>query len=244
MALHTNLLVGSILLVIIVALVLILSLRIHSKRTKRLQSLLTQWQHSGEYLNNLEAFTDGVSSVTKDVQNMIENIQHPSFSGVFPAKNNETYLIDCDNLLAQFYTGNEIIDALFYSKALDCKSLGINLIIEINAFPVKALPEIDITAIVGNLMDNAKEAAKLSKEVKPTIHLLSEIKQSVWLLRIETSKDPATTITPENMETTKLDKENHGLGIQILRSLTEQYNGSIKFKDLGNRFQVTILIIL
>ncbi|ABW17989.1 sensor histidine kinase [Alkaliphilus oremlandii] len=106
---------------------------------------------------------------------------------------------------------------------------------------------VDISTILGNLLDNAIEACeKISNDCKK-IYIQIYIKDFHMIIKIENSKSDQVILKSDNLIgylTTKLDKENHGLGLKNVRKAVLKYDGMLNIEDKGKEFLVDIALPL
>ena len=95
-----------------------------------------------------------------------------------------------------------------------------------------------------NLLDNAIEAAAASGHNAPQISVRSYIRKSVWIVKTENTKDIQARPLEVQMKTSKKEKKDHGIGLPILRQITNQYDGSLTFRDLEGSFEVQAMLVL
>lgn len=110
--------------------------------------------------------------------------------------------------------------------------------------------ELDISAfdwniILGNLMDNAIEAARRSRD--KFLQLKVHYQKGMLFIEIRNSFDGELLKTQERYLSTKdYDREDesqvHGLGIRNVRRIVEKYNGSMEISDCDHIFKVRILM--
>lgn len=94
--------------------------------------------------------------------------------------------------------------------------------------------------MLGNLLDNAIEASV--KTEHPWVALRSFMAGGQWVLRVSNAKPREETPLVRGMETTKEDKNNHGLGTRIIKKIVNQHQGVVDYKDYGDYFEVTTAI--
>lgn len=129
---------------------------------------------------------------------------------------------------------------LNYKKAeMEQKEIEFMLDVELQHITI---PEEDLVIILGNLLDNAVEAAekceKSERYVKVRIHNLN----NMLLLSVENSSGEIPQLKNGTFISNKQDKRMHGLGIESVRRIVETYDGEIHFQYTENFFQVQILI--
>lgn len=136
-------------------------------------------------------------------------------------------------------SGNELLDYLLLQKVNQIKDKEIHLITSCHN-TIGPLEDAHFFIIVGNLIDNAIENcdSNFNKQLwvsigtKPEYYFIS-IKNSI--------KDSVLAANPD-LNTTKVDSEHHGIGINNVRLLVNHYQGLIKFEEDEGYFIVKILI--
>lgn len=100
---------------------------------------------------------------------------------------------------------------------------------------------IDLTIILGNLFDNAIESNEFNKVEKKYIIINIHEKNNYLLIHTE---NPYTKINLNNniLETTKVDKKNHGIGLKNINFIVEKYNGFMEMDTSGGVFSIKIAL--
>ena len=139
-------------------------------------------------------------------------------------------------------TGNIVVDSLINYKYSMAKELGIEF--TSNVFIPTELPfkNENIVIILGNLLENAIEACV---KVDNNKYIGLEMGYEKKMLQIciknsytgEIKKNSAGDI-----ETTKEDKENHGMGIPSIKMAAKEYDGDVLIKNEGNEFTVVVIL--
>jgi len=132
------------------------------------------------------------------------------------------------------------VDALLAYKRKECDDRGIQLEMETTAFPLEGFSGEEYVGILGNLLDNAMEAAE--KTSQPWVRLKSFTAPGQWVLQVTNSKQGDTAPLEKNMKTTKEDKENHGLGTKIVKRIVKKHKGVVDYKDYGESFEAITAI--
>ena len=129
---------------------------------------------------------------------------------------------------------------LNYKKAeMDKKGIKFMLNIELQHINI---PEEDLVICIGNLLDNAIEAACKCEQGKRYINLKIHNLNEMLLLCIENSSAEMPQRKKEVFISTKKDNDVHGWGIKSVKQIVESYGGEISFRYDENYFQVEILI--
>ena len=128
---------------------------------------------------------------------------------------------------------NRFLNALLVDYRGVAKKNHVQVDIFVEAgFNIEFMKEIDVTSILGNLLDNAMEAAKKCEKGLVSIALYMENSYMVGELRSEGNK----------LLTTKENPEWHGIGLQNVKRLVEEYSGYIQQEYEKGVYVTTIIL--
>ena len=139
-------------------------------------------------------------------------------------------------------TGNIVVDSLINYKYSMAKELGIEF--TSNVFIPTELPfkNENIVIILGNLLENAIEACV---KVDNNRYIGIEMGYEKNMLQI-CIKNSCTGEIKKNsagdLETTKEDKENHGMGLLSIKMAAKEYDGDVLIKNDENEFTVVVVL--
>ena len=138
-------------------------------------------------------------------------------------------------------TGDPLLDTVLSDKKE--VAANDNIVLEYDIRGKVSLPfsEIDKVSLFGNILDNAIEAA-CQVEVNPYIKLQIREKGENIIITCKNSKLKDITPLANNMETTKVDKSNHGRGTKIIKNIASKYKGVCTYEDKGDIFVVAIML--
>ncbi|WP_251392113.1 sensor histidine kinase [Mediterraneibacter agrestimuris] len=146
---------------------------------------------------------------------------------------------------AQNKTGNKVLDAVLTSKSLYCQNKGIGLTYVADGTLLNFIAEMDISALFGNVLDNAIESVeKLEKPEKRLIHLYVVQQKNFLRIKVENYCEEEITFKNGLPQTTKEDKRFHGFGMKSIQSTVRKYGGSVTAGIQDNWFELRILIPL
>ena len=141
-------------------------------------------------------------------------------------------------------TGNVMVDAILNSKLSLMKSRGI----EVNAKAIVpkelAVSEIDLCALIGNLLDNAMEAVlrqpeESEKFVRVFIGILKE------QLYVSVYNSTGGEIRKSGKRYVSVKKEaHHGFGIDRIDRIVKKYNGFVNRQNEEGVFATEVLLPL
>ena len=101
--------------------------------------------------------------------------------------------------------------------------------------------EIDITSVLGNLLDNAMEGARQCEDGKVVIALYMENGGRLAICRIENNYVGELKNEGTRLLTTKENPELHGIGLQNVKRIVEEYSGYIQYEH-GKGIYITTVI--
>ena len=146
---------------------------------------------------------------------------------------------------AQNKTGNKVLDAVLTSKSLYCQNKGIVFTCVADGTLLNFMAEMDISALFGNILDNAIEGAeKIPEKEKRLIHLSVAEQKSFLRIRVENYCEEKIVFKNGIPQTTKKDKRFHGFGMKSIQSTVKKYGGSVTAGVRDNWFELRILIPL
>lgn len=199
---------------------------IHYNEVENVYRQMRGWKH--DYHNHIQ--TMKAYLVLKNYENM------------------EKYLNDLDkdltNVDTVLKTGNIMVDAILNSKL----SLAVSHEIKISAKATVPkniqVSDVDLCVIIGNLMDNAMEAAiKLENLEDRFIRVyIREMKDQLYI-SITNSVGDKVKKTKLGYISTKLGT-NHGFGLKRVDSIVDKYNGFINRQSEEGVFATEIILPL
>lgn len=146
---------------------------------------------------------------------------------------------------AQNKTGNKVLDAVMTSKSLYCQNNDISLTCVADGTLLGFMAEMDISALFGNVLDNAIESVeKLEDKEKRLIHLSVAQQKNFLRIRVENYTEENISFQNGMPVTTKKDKHLHGFGMKSIQSTVRKYGGSVTTGVRDNWFELRVLIPL
>ena len=137
--------------------------------------------------------------------------------------------------------GNDYINALLNAKLTEAKSVGISVICSVTR-DIKGYENADLCNLIGNLLDNAIEAAKKCDEEMRSIEFNLSSSDNRLNIIVRNSIKDSVISNNQNFITTKKNKFNHGYGMKTIKFITEKYGGTTDFYEEGNIFVAHIVI--
>lgn len=141
------------------------------------------------------------------------------------------------------YCANKVIDAVLYNKSLLMKKLHIDYSIVASIEENVGIRDNLMMAVLVNMLDNAIEACDKVplKQRKILVNLYR--KSNYIIFRVENSiSDTANNF--ELGKSTKKNKRNHGVGLQVIHSICREYNGNYRIKVNTKEKMVACIAIM
>lgn len=144
---------------------------------------------------------------------------------------------------AQANTGSEMLDTIVMSKRMLVKKDGIELTCIADGAQLSFLDPMDLSALFGNLLDNAVEAVrKIDDPEERLIKLTVERQKGFVLILCENCFTGTLEMQSGIPKTTKTDAFFHGYGTKSISSIARKYSGSAVFSAQDGWFRAKILL--
>lgn len=111
-----------------------------------------------------------------------------------------------------------------------------------NISGMSKISDVDISIILGNILDNAVEATNNTENAN--INLLFFIKGNYQNILCKNTVKHSVLQNNPHLNTNKNQKDSHGFGIKSVKEVVESYDGSINFFEENNMFCVHIMLPL
>lgn len=142
----------------------------------------------------------------------------------------------------QVRTGNAVLDAVLTAKQMYAQEKGIPLAIVADGRLIDALRPLDITAIVGNALDNAFEAsARLAEPERRMVKFSLFAHDDFVMIRVENAFDGEIARRDGRIVTRK-SGEGHGYGLRNIEAAAETYGGTMSVAEEGDWFSLRVLL--
>lgn len=139
-------------------------------------------------------------------------------------------------------SGNNSIDGILNYMLLQAKEEGISAEAHVTVPETIELSAFDMNIILGNLLENAREAAIRAKQPKITVDII--YKQGCLFITVSNSYDGRIREVNGRMISLKGDSKNHGIGLENISRIVDKYNGELKIKYDEKYFVVNIILFI
>ena len=125
------------------------------------------------------------------------------------------------------WTGDKAIDYLISSKMALAEQEQIKTKVSIEYPHNTNIRSVDLTTILGNLLDNALEAAKTAPDNVRFLNLTVRRINAMLIIKVENGYGNNPKRESGNLITSKADKAFHGWGLKSVQTAADRYDGTI-----------------
>lgn len=209
--------------------------KINLKAERQMKSLMEKWKAQNLYMDYTVEFCHETKSLIGEVRDSIRNSR--------PEEGNRC-VEKCGQLLKRSRGGSTVLEALLIHKEQICRRKNIEFADRISFLPgAENMRATDAVSVMGNLLDNAIEAASVSSDGR-RVEVISEKRKNVWFLKVVNSKNPSGGKTEGKAADAGKDRADHGMGMEIVRAAVDRYSGTVKFQDSGDTFTVNVAVFM
>lgn len=125
---------------------------------------------------------------------------------------------------------NPILNMILLRNAELCSANNISFLCDVRAGSISFMDDTSITALFGNLLSNAVEAAQKSEEKRVELSVIKNTDEEYIIISAENSCDTAPeTDYNGNFKSAKNSQGLHGYGMKSINRVIQKYNGLSMF---------------
>ena len=197
-----------------------------------------------QYYTQMKYISDSAKA-RHDFRQIIRTLKNMAEAGNTDAVN--TYLADYIRELPAnetlMYTKHDALNAILNFYAAQAKNENIDVSFSIDINKQQILSDVELCTMIGNLLENAVDAAKNADGKERFIELTITTHGGCWLYIVETNSFDGN-IKRKSGEYHSTKGSGRGLGITSVKSTVEKYNGQVEFSHDEQEFYVNIAIPL
>lgn len=142
----------------------------------------------------------------------------------------------------QYDVGNDVINTIINYYFLPLKG-ECRIDVQGYAGEVNTISQTDLCVLISNLAKNASEAVCHMPKEKKEIGFFINRGEKYLNIRMENTMQGSISLNQEGLpETSKQDKENHGMGLQNVKKLMEKYEGKYEGTVENGRYCAEIYV--
>lgn len=142
----------------------------------------------------------------------------------------------------QYDVGNEVVNTIFNYYLLPIRE---SCDIKVTGYmgELEGISSKDLCTVVSNITKNAVEAVENVVNGKKSILVHVNCGKKYWSIKMENTMRINLIEGVESLlQTSKVDKDNHGIGLQNVKRVVEKYNGKYTIETAEGRFITEIYI--
>lgn len=140
------------------------------------------------------------------------------------------------------WTGDKALDYLISSKMALAGQEQIKTKVNIEYPHNTNIRSVDLTTILGNLLDNALEAAKTAPEGLRFLNLTIRRINAMLIIKVENGYGSTPVQENGKLLTSKKDKAFHGWGLKSVQTAVDRYDGTIRTDYKDHVFQSVVTL--
>lgn len=137
-------------------------------------------------------------------------------------------------------TGNSLLSHIINAKFEMANQKGIEVKANIENLSFEQMESVDFSVVLSNLLDNAMEVE--TGFIKPRIEVEITRKRGYYTILVKNRIKESVLEANPNLRTTKLDKDEHGYGVNQIREIVSKYSGLCDFYEEEKLFCACVMI--
>lgn len=228
-------------LLVAVALIMIAYLKALQREN---MNLVLQENLIKEHYSTLKYQMEQTRKLRHDIANHIYMIEQLSMQSEKKAQLASDYKNELEKtyhvLQSKTFCEELIVDSVIKNKLRECQQKQIKADCQAERFSIGDIEIIDMLGLLYNVFDNAIEACEKLDIENRWLNVSIKNEGGTFILLCHNSKNPDISLK-NGQKTTKKDKENHGIGKDIMKSIVKKYHGSISAEDREEEYHLEIV---
>lgn len=200
-----------------------------------------------EYYKHLEYSQKEVASMRHDLKNHLHCIASLLDLGQYQEA--QTYIQEIykgsRHLSSAINSGNSMISILLDHAREQARQQSIPFSANVMVPASLSVDNVDLCVILGNLLDNAREACeRIDRSKSRFIDAEIMYRKSFLFIKISNSFNGEYILDGNRYESTKKDQPLCGIGLSNVRTTVQKYDGDIRISHDDQTFTVTVMLKL
>lgn len=208
---------------------------------KEAEELKDKLSSGEDYLKNVQIMDKQIRMIRHDMKNQLLMLNELVKVGKYDEL--EEYLkqcgLDIEKTKEYIHTDNSLFNMLVNNKLDYAKRENVIVSVRMHK-AVKKMQGNDLYTVIGNILDNAIEAELKEDIANREIDICSFWDDNEYVFRIGNYISESVLENNVELNTSKSEKEMHGLGTQIIRKLAKKNNGRCDYYEEDKWFYCEI----
>lgn len=131
-------------------------------------------------------------------------------------------------------TGNSLLNHIINEKLELARTKGILIKAEIENLSFERMGSLDFSSLLNNLLDNAIEACE--KESTPELYVNITRRRGYHAIIVKNRISNSVLRENPDLQTSKAEKKDHGIGVSLIKEISEKYGGMCDFYEKDGFF--------
>lgn len=203
--------------------------------SQRLRLQLSHSQHTASVIDAVRKERHELKNNYFYIQTLVKEQRYDELSGFIEHEMGRRL-----ELTDEFNTGHRIVDYILTQKVAEARAEGIPTTASIMCPATISITEDDLCALLLNLLDNAIEASR--QETRRDIRIHIGTAKRYLTIKVENLCSSDVLTRNPKLETIKQDAEHHGIGMKIIRQITQRYDGMFETYMDSGYFVATVML--
>lgn len=226
----------------IICLYITISLNQSNRTAEELKLKEQQLKHEVQYAQSVRSQYQEMRRIRHDIKQQLAAISGLQFEGKYDKA--QKYISDITDSIEQLDmfmdVGNDFVNAILNSKLSTAKSKGIEVLCNFSG-KIDGINEYDLCNLIGNMLDNAVEAAENAGDnAVIEVSLFSDKHKMIFTVSNSISKSVLNS-NPE-LKTVKDEPDLHGFGVKTIKAIAAKYDGNVDFYEENLVFFCRVLL--
>ena len=184
----------------------------------------------------IRRISHGITNHLFAIETLLRNKQYEE-AEEYLAKVNKTVEQD----MLPIHTNNVVVDAILNQKYTMATSKNIRMYFDIQDMQDCKVDVMAMVSLLSHGLNNAIEACeKVEGDKVIELRILNEERELI--ISIENTVEQDVVITDSAIPTTKKDKDNHGIGLESIKNIVEQFGGQVFLESANKTFKLLIVL--
>lgn len=206
----------------------------------QIQSQLEQYRKLSQYIKDLRRLKHDYNNQIRGLRFILESGDYEKAKEYVNEMDGE---INASNLSYVQFSNHNLVDAIMqdtYSKAQE-EHIKFIAKIQVEKIP---LTDLELCTVFSNLLNNAVEACRKAEKDKQYIVINSRVVNHFWTIQIINGFNGIVKAEKGKLKTTKIDKHQHGLGIETVEKIIASYDGELEIRPRMEKKEFEVFILL
>lgn len=215
-------------------------------KVKALEMINTRSELEAKHYKNMDSLHEQYDSFIHDVKHTMRTIAALAEEGDCEKIGNliDKTRMNIGNIEQKMICSNKILNALLLERKSYAEDNSIEIEMEIREpLYFQEIDELDLIALMGNLLDNAIEAEKHAKKQEGILLCMRMAREGRhMIIHLENSYEENYNSEKIRIKRNEQIGNKHGIGLESVRDIVKKYGGIIENEKSEGRYLVKVIL--